>query len=222
MIAPADAAAFIAATTQVTHTRFVPEIALRLAIEPYRIWQSADEIGAERPFWAFAWPGGQALARWLLDHPEEVAGRRVLDLGSGSGLTTIAALQAGAHSATANDTDPIACAAADLNASLNDVVLETNSDDLLGGDSDADLILIGELFYEPEMAMRVTAFLERARRRGAGVLFADRTSIRRPPIDLRLVADVVAPLTPDLEIGHMEKARIWRLAPVRAAHERPR
>lgn len=203
---------FVVAQTRLVRPAYIPEIALHLAAEPFRIWQMADEIGALRPFWAFAWPGGQALARWLLDHPEEVAGRRVLDLGSGSGLSCVAALLSGARQAIANDTDPIACAAAHLNGTANAVAIETSNEDLLAADIEADLILIGELFYEPEMEIRVSAFLDRARRQGAAVLFADRTAMRRPPADFRLIADVVAPLTPDLETGAMQEARIWRLA----------
>ncbi|MDX2159359.1 MAG: 50S ribosomal protein L11 methyltransferase [Hyphomicrobiaceae bacterium] len=205
--------AFIAATTHLQRTGLVPEIALHLATEPYRIFQTADEIGAEKPFWAFAWPGGQAVARFLLDNPHEVRGRRVLDIGTGSGLAAIAALKAGATTAIANDTDPIACAAARLNAAANGVSLETRATDLLATDSDVDLILVGEVFYEPEMAMRVTSFLERTRSRGVDLIFADRTSVRRPALGLELVTEVVAPLTPDLGMDQMERARIWRLPP---------
>jgi predicted nicotinamide N-methyase len=212
MTAERDAEAFLAATTLEGHTALVPEIALRLAAEPYAIFQAADRIGAARPFWAFAWPGGQALARHLIDHPEEVRGRRVLDIGAGSGLGAIAAMRAGAASALANDTDPIACASARRNAEVNGVSLATSHQDMLAGEADADIVLIGELYYEPEIAIRVTAFLERAQRRGAQVLFADRTSVRRPSLGFELVSEVHAPLTPSLEIGYMDRARLWRLA----------
>jgi predicted nicotinamide N-methyase len=210
--APTDASAFVAATTRETQPPLVPEISLRLATDAYGIFQAADRIGAARPFWAFAWPGGQALARHLLDHPEEVTGRRVLDLGTGSGLGAIAAMRSGAASVLANDTDPFACTAALENATANAVAITTSSDDLLGSDPEVDLVLIGELFYEPDLATRVTAFLERAQRRGASVLFADRTSVRRPALAFELVTEVHAPLTPSLEIGYMDRARLWRLA----------
>jgi predicted nicotinamide N-methyase len=206
-----DTAGFLALETEPTTLDLVPEITLHLARETYTIFQSAEEVGAERPYWAFAWSGGQALARWLIDNPDEVAGRRVLDIGAGSGLTSIAAMMAGARAATANDTDPLACAAATLNAALNGVVLATSVDDLLATSPEADLILIGDLFYEPDLVTRVGAFLERAARRGTRVMYADRLTARRPPVPMQLVAEYRAPLTPPMEIDYVERARVWRL-----------
>jgi predicted nicotinamide N-methyase len=211
-LSAADTDAFVRRHTVLTPVLLLPDIVLNLAAEPIGIFEAADAIGAERPYWAFAWPGGQALVRWLLDNPAEVTGRRVLDLGSGSGLGSIAALKAGAAAAIANDTDPLACAAARLNATRNGVALHVSQDDLLGDDPEVDLVLIGDLFYEPELATRVTAFLERAARRGADVLFADRTTSRRPPLQFEQLAEYVAPLTPDMEVAYAESARVWRLA----------
>lgn len=202
---------FLSHQTTPAQAALLPEIVLHLASNPLGIFEAAEAIGAERPYWAFAWPGGQALARWLLDNPACVAGRRVLDIGSGSGLTAIAALKSGAVAAVANDTDQLACAAARLNATVNAVPLAISGHDLLGDEPDADLILIGDLFYEPDLVTRVTAFLERASRRGAEILFADRTTSRRPALQFELVGEYEAPLTPDMEVAYVERARIWRL-----------
>lgn len=207
-----DTAGFLALETEPTTLDLVPEITLNLARETYSIFQSAEDSGADRPYWAFAWSGGQALARWLLDNPGEVAGKRVLDVGAGSGLTTIAAVMAGARVATANDTDPLACAAAQLNAALNGVTLTTSTEDLLATSPQADLIFIGDLFYEPDLVTRVGAFLERAARRGTRVMYADRATARRPPVPMQLVAEYRAPLTPPMEIDYVERARVWRLS----------
>ena len=135
------------------------------------------------------------------------------DIGSGSALTAIAARRAGANRVIAADTDPMACAAAALNATVNGAEIETSVDDLLGSDLDTDVILIGDLFYEPDLVTRVSGFLERAARRGTSVLFGDRATARRPPLGFSAVAEYSAALTPHLEIGYVDQARIWRLAP---------
>lgn len=210
-----DAERFVGDHTEPVRTALLPELTLRLASEPFGIFEAADSVGAERPYWAFAWAGGQGLARHILDRPETVAGKRVLDIGSGSALTTIAAGRAGAAEAVAVDTDPMACAAAHINARDNGTRIAVSSDDLLGCEVEADLILIGDLFYEPELVTRVTAFLERAARRGTEILFGDRATIRRPPFEFELLARYEAALTPHLEIDYVEEARIWRLLPRR-------
>jgi predicted nicotinamide N-methyase len=195
-----------------TTVALVPELSLHLAREPFEIFQAAEDVGAERPYWAFAWSGGQSLARWLLDHPSEVAGKRILDVGAGSAVSVIAAMKAGARSGIANDTDRYGCAAARLNADANGVALSWSATDLLATEPDADLIIIGDLFYEPELAIRVTSFLERAVHSGTTVLFSDRATAPRPPLLFEMIAEYEAPLTPDLHIDYMETARIWRLA----------
>jgi predicted nicotinamide N-methyase len=205
-------ARFVRDNTVLTSTALLPELSLHLARQPFEIFQAAQAIDAERPYWAFAWTGGQGLARWILDHPAEVAGKRILDVGAGSALSVIAALEAGAGSGIANDTDPHAAAAARLNAAANGVDLAISTADLLGGEPDADLILIGDLFYEPELAARVAGFLERAARRGTTILFGDRATMQRPPLNFEMVAEYTAPLTPDLQIDYVETARIWRLS----------
>ena len=208
---PLDATGFLPANTTLIRPPLTPGIALHLASDPYGIFLAAERIGAARPYWAFAWAGGQALARHILDNPAEVAGRRVLDLGAGSGLIAIAAMQAGAASAVAADTDPLAAIAAAANARANAVTLSTTTDDLLATAPAADLVVIGDLFYEPELVTRVTAFLHMAALAGTPVLFADRTTARRPRLRLDLVVEHCAPLTPDLDIAYVDHARVWRL-----------
>jgi predicted nicotinamide N-methyase len=165
----------------------VAEIRLHLADDVIGLWQRAeDEFGADQPppFWAFAWPGGQALARYVLDHPGVVAGRRVLDLGSGSGLVAIAAAKAGAAAVTASEVDPLAAAAIALNARANGVRAVAVVGDVLDGDGremgseagaagDADVVLAGDVWYSRPLAERVLAFLDRATARGASVLAGD-------------------------------------------------
>jgi len=147
--------AFIAANTEIQTTRLLPEIRLHLASENMAIWRMSDEersaAGVPLPYWAFAWAGGQALARYLLDHPAAVAGKRLLDIGAGSGLEAIAGAMAGAR-VLAADTDPFAAAATEMNAKLNGVRLEVTSHDPIGGMEQWDLVMVGDLFG---MAARV-------------------------------------------------------------------
>lgn len=161
------------------HTRWarpplVSEVELRLITPECPLWvgteEDAEQAGLPSPFWAFAWPGGQALARFVLDRPEWVRGKHVLDVGSGSAVEAIAALQAGAASVTAVDTDPAAAVAAALNAARNDVPLQTSTEDLIGRTVDADVVLLGDMTYDREMAVRVDAW---ARTLNAVVLVAD-------------------------------------------------
>ena len=206
--------AFVRRHTILTETLLVPEVRLWLAGHAHDIFQIGAEFSggwALPPYWAFAWPGGQGLARYLLDWPELVRGKRILDLGAGSGIQSIAAMKAGARSALCADIDPLAEAAARRNALLNGVRLETTMVDLLGTSPDADLIIIGDLVYEPELETRVGAFLQAAARSRTPVLFGDRTTSRRPPLAFELLAEYVAPVTPALLDGHMERARVWRL-----------
>jgi len=155
---------------------FVPEVCLHLADDPIvlRARLEARAGPGLAPLWASAWAGGQALARYVLDHPQVVAGRRVLDVASGSGLVAIAAAKAAAAAVTANDIDPYALAAVALNATVNAVTVAVDEGDLLDGDGgDADVILVGDAFYTPELATRMLEFLRRATARGAQVLVGD-------------------------------------------------
>jgi predicted nicotinamide N-methyase len=210
-ITPAAARAFVLQHAEPMRPALVPEIELLLASEPFAIHQAYHDFAGVIPFWAFAWGGGQGLARFILDNPHEVAGKRVLDIGAGSAIEAIAALKSGARSALANDTDPVCAAAAAINAAANGVALDISGEDLLGADPEADLILIGDVFYLPELATRVNAFIERARKRGVAVLFGDRSTTRRPSMPMTMVAEYRAPLTPELEIGYVEISRVWRL-----------
>lgn len=193
----------------------VPEVALLLARDPFAIFGARETLdedaGPWPPFWAFAWPGGQGLARHILDHPGLVAGRRVLDIGSGSGLTSIAAMRAGAAAVLAADVDPLAEAAALANAELNGVAIATTTRDLLGETPDADLIVIGDLVYDPDLFQRVSAFLEQASRHRIDILVGDRTTARRPASDLELLAEYAAPVVPELQEGWYERSRVFAL-----------
>jgi len=160
----------------------IPEIRVHKAVPQsglHRLAAADPRFGAA-PYWAHFWAGGLALARYLLDSPEQVRGRMVLDLGTGSGLVAIAAAKAGARHVLAADTDPVALQAAMLNAAANGVSIELLQEDLLDGDPrPVETVLVGDLFYEPELAVRVEAFLDRCRDRGAHVLVGDPM---RPPL----------------------------------------
>lgn len=175
----------------------VPEVRLHLAEDAIVWWarMEAQTGGAlAAPYWATAWPGGQALARYILDNPETVAGKRVLDVASGSGLIAIAAGLAGAAAVTANDIDPYALAAIALNARANDVTLSTCPDDLLNGDGgDADVVLAGDVFYSHAIAQRMWSFLRRAAARGAHVLVGDPGREHLPHKRMTIVASYPAP-----------------------------
>jgi len=155
---------FIKANTILDHAPLVPEIRLYLASEVVSLWRATEDelakAGLPPPYWAFAWAGGQALARYLLDHPALVHGKRVLDIGAGSGLVGLAAAKAGAAHVLAADIDRFACAAMRLNASANDLSLAVTEDDLIGTVGDWDVILVGDLFYERPLAERLLAWLE--------------------------------------------------------------
>jgi len=155
---------FITANSALMPPPLVPEIKLYLATEVVPLWRATEEelekMGVPPPYWAFAWAGGQALARYILDHPETVAGKRVLDIGSGSGLVAIAAAKAGAASVLAADIDGFSAAAIGLNAAANGATVSVTQDDLIGVEGDWDVILVGDLFYERPLAERLLAWLK--------------------------------------------------------------
>jgi len=155
---------FITANAALMAPPLVPEIRLYLATEVVPLWRATEDelekMGVPPPYWAFAWAGGQALARYLLDHPETVAGKRVLDIGSGSGLVAIAAARAGAASILAADIDAFSIAAIRLNAAANSATIAVTQDDLIGAEGDWDVILVGDLFYERPLAERLLAWLK--------------------------------------------------------------
>ena len=177
-VAARSARRLITATTHLAAVPYVPEIRLRQAEDPFTVWehleQEAGRGSLPPPFWAFPWAGGQALARYLLDHPAVVAGQRVLDVASGSGLVAIAAARGGARPVLAADVDEIAVRAISVNAAANGVRVTPVLADLLDGDGDgADVVLCADAFYEQELAGRIMAFLRRAHARGARVLVGD-------------------------------------------------
>jgi predicted nicotinamide N-methyase len=194
-----------------------PEITLRMADEALPLWTKTEEelgvLGLPPPFWAFAWAGGQALARHILDNPGFVSGRTVLDLGSGSGLVAIAAMKAGARSATAADPDPWAVAAIGLNAALNRVRVSACGDDLLeSATSGFDTILAGDLFYEKPLAGRVLAYLVRAAGAGAEILIGDPGRSYLPSDRLVKLAEYGVPTTRALEDADIKRTAVWRLS----------
>lgn len=158
-----NAEAFIRANTALAAAPPVPEIRLHLASEITPIWQASEgflsEKGVEPPFWAFAWPGSRLLARFILDNPARVRGKRVLDVACGCGVAAIAAAMSGAAQALANDIDPLALAAAALNAAENGVAVTPVAGDLIGTEPDCDLLLIGDVCYNAPMAARIVPWL---------------------------------------------------------------
>ncbi|WP_033339309.1 class I SAM-dependent methyltransferase [Catenuloplanes japonicus] len=198
---------------------FLPELRLYQAGPGVGLWShSGGEYSSDSPppFWAFAWAGGQGLARYVLDHPDLVAGRRVLDLAAGSGLVAVAAARAGAAAATAVDVDPDALDAARLNAAANDVTIGVARLDLLDPDAHAaadayDVVLAGDLFYTEAVAGRARAFLRRAARSGALVLVGD---ARRGFLPERLFQEIAAyevPVPPAIEESRLRRAMVYRL-----------
>jgi predicted nicotinamide N-methyase len=205
---------FVLQHTSLRRPPLVPEINLHLAADAREIFQARTEFAPSPdwpPYWAFAWPGGQALARYVLDNAALVAGKTVLDIGSGSGIGAIAAKRAGALRVAASDPDPMAGVAIAMNALHNGVEIAALTEDALSSGPDVDLVLIGDLVYEPDLATRVTRFLEAAREAGTEVILGDRTTGSRPPVAMTLLSEYEAPLSPMLEESHVERARVWRL-----------
>ena len=214
---PAAAELFIRRQTLIASPPIVPEISLYLASEITPIWQATEamlaEAGVPPPFWAFAWAGGQGLARHILDHPECVAGKRVLDFGSGSGLCAIAAALAGAAHIRAAEIDPIACAAIGINAGLNGVCLEITAADVIGTDPAAELILAGDMCYEKPLATRLLAWLRAAVGNGAEVLLGDPGRNYSPADGVEEIARYLVPTSLELEDRTERSAVVWRLLP---------
>lgn len=194
---------------------YVPEVRLHLADDAVSLWELTEEqlgeLGLPPPFWAFAWAGGQALARYVLDQPEIVRGKSVLDMASGSGLVAIAAMQAGAGRALAADIDRFAGDAALLNAALNGVTLDTTDADLIGADVAQDVILVGDLFYDRDLAPRVFAWLVALRDAGKQVLIGDPGRTYLPKDKLTQIAAYDIPVTRALEDAELKRAAVWAL-----------
>jgi len=209
----ADPAAFIRAETRLHPVPHAPEILLHVADEATALWARTEEelgaVGLPPPFWAFAWAGGQALARYVLDRPETVRGRTVLDFASGSGLVAIAAARAGAGRVEASDIDAFALAAIRLNARANGVAVEPVAEDLIGSDRGWDTVLAGDICYERDLAARVVAWLEALARRGARVLVGDPGRSYLPRERLEALATYEVPVTRTLEDADIKRTSVW-------------
>jgi predicted nicotinamide N-methyase len=230
-----DPGEFVRRHLHVSPVAQVPEVLLHQAEEPIGLWLLTEgEYYSEAPppFWAFAWAGGRGLARYLLDHPDEVAGRSVVDLAAGSGLVAIAAARAGAGAVWAVEIDPLAVRAIELNAGLNQVPVQVIGDDVLdrgladlgvpvGGDP-APLVVAGDVFYSQEMSGRVLTFVRRAARDGADVLVGDPDRAYFPDKYFVPVTSCDMPVRPELESTTSRTVSIWRINPRGAAHPRPK
>ena len=210
-----DPAAFIRAHTTPARTALVPELTLHLATEITPIWQASEAWLAAHdvapPFWAFAWPGGQALARHILDHPAQVAGRRVLDFAAGCGLAAIAAARAGAARVEAAEIDLLAAAAIALNAAANGATVGVLARDVVGEACRWDVILCGDICYEAPMTRHVLPWLRRMAQ-GADVWIADPGRAYLPGDGLAPFAYHTVPTTTELEDRTTRKVTIARLA----------
>ncbi len=195
----------------------VPQIRLYQASEPIGLWQETETAAGTRvdpPFWAFAWAGGQALARYLLDHPEVVRRRRVIDLASGSGLVAIAAALAGAAAVTAYDIDPLAITAIGLNSGANGVAVRAVRADVLDGSAEpgTDVVLVADAFYQRDLARQVMGFLERSRARGTAVLAGDFGRAYLPRARLTPLASYDVPGVAALEDCDVKRTTVWALS----------
>lgn len=213
-----DPSSFVRANTVLAAPSLVSEIRLHLATEILPLWSKTEEesgfAGLPPPYWAFAWAGGQALARYVLDHPEIVRGREVLDLGSGSGLVAIAAAKAGASAVFAVDTDPLAAAAIMLNSAVNGVTIRIGVEDPLAGPCIWDTILVGDMCYERPLAERLLDWLAKALRADVGIFFGDPGRSYFPKSGMQRLADYRVATTRELEDTEVRATAVYRFAPV--------
>jgi predicted nicotinamide N-methyase len=216
----AQARKVITDTTRLATVPYVPEIRLQQAEDPFTVWEQTESVAGGRtgpaelppPFWAFAWAGGQALARYLLDHPDLVAGRRVLDVASGSGLVAIAAARCGAHPVLAVDVDELAVKAISVNAAANGARVRPLLADVLDGDArEAQVVLCADAFYEEDFAVRALRFLHRARAGGARVFVGDPGRAFLRTAGLEPLASYEIPVTIALEGMTSKKATVYEV-----------
>jgi predicted nicotinamide N-methyase len=204
---------FIKANAIVIAPPLVPEIKLHLASEVVPLWRATEEElaanGLPPPYWAFAWAGGQALARYLLDNPATVRGKRILDIGSGSGLVGLAAAKAGAADILAADIDGFACAAIRLNAAVNGSAIRITQEDLIGTSGSWDVILVGDLFYERPLAERLLAWLKPL---GVPALLGDPGRNYFPKNGIEELARYQVQTTRDLEDREIRDTGVYRLS----------
>jgi predicted nicotinamide N-methyase len=209
-----DPELFVRANTGLMTPPHVPEIRLHLADEAHDLWLKTEEelaeIGLPPPFWAFAWAGGQGLARYILDHPETVSGRQVLDFATGSGLVAIAAKMAGAARVLAADIDPWAETAVCLNAEANQVAVDFEGSDLVGTGVDADIVLAGDVFYDRGFADALLPWFQRLAEEGKTVLVGDPGRAYLPKDRLEFCATYEVPVTRALEDSETKKTTVWK------------
>lgn len=205
---------FILANTGLVAPPHVPEIQLHLATEAHELWLKTEDelqkIGLPPPFWAFAWAGGQGLARYIIDNPKIVSGKRVVDFASGSGLVAIAAAKAGASNVVAADIDPWAATAVRLNANLNRVDVSFVGDDLVGQSIDADMLLAGDVFYDRDFATLLTPWFTMLVEKGVTVLVGDPGRAYLPKERMEVCAIYEVPVTRALEDSDIKKTTVWR------------
>ncbi|WP_433199306.1 class I SAM-dependent methyltransferase [Dactylosporangium sp. CS-047395] len=209
-------AQFVLDNTRLVPVPLAPEVRLRLADEAIELWERTEtDQGGQMPppFWAFAWAGGQALARYVLDHPDLLAGRTVLDLAAGSGLVAIAAMKAGAAHVTAVEIDELAVAAIAINAEANGVAVTPLLADVLEQEPDAAVVLAGDVFYSREMTRRMLDYLRRAARNGATVLVGDPGRAYLPREHLTLLAEYDVPVPQTLEDTPIKRTTVWAVNP---------
>jgi len=206
---------FVRANTELLPPPLVPEVRLHLATEVVPLWRKTEEEleaeGIPPPFWAFAWAGGQALARYVLDHPEIIRGKRVLDFGAGSGLIGIAAMKAGAASVLCADIDTFATAAIELNAAANDTVLSATADDVIGQAGDWDIILVGDMCYERPLAERILVWLKARATAGAAVYLGDPKRSYFPASGVVKLQTYNVQTTRELEDREIRETSVYRL-----------
>jgi predicted nicotinamide N-methyase len=209
-----DAGAFIRTNTALMAPPLVPELRLHLAHEALSLWEKTEEelaeIGLPPPYWAFAWAGGQALARYVLDNPELVADRTVLDIASGSGLVALAAVKAGASRVEASEIDAIAHVAITENAAANRLTPPRIAGDLIGRDDLWEVVLAGDAFYEKPLADRLLPWLQALAARGAAVLVGDPGRSYFPGSGLTRLATYEVPVTRALEDSEIKRTGVWR------------
>lgn len=211
-----DRQAFVIANTAVAFPALLPELRLHLANEAIAIWQHTEtELavgGLPPPFWSFAWAGGQALARYVLDHPETVKGKSGIDLASGSGIVGIAAMMAGAQKVVAGEIDGFATAAITLNAKLNGTDLSIVSTDLLATDPPpVDFILVGDFFYEQKIAARLVEWLYLASSQGTLVLVGDPGRAYFPKDGFLRLAEYSVPVSLEVEDSEIKRTGVWKM-----------
>jgi predicted nicotinamide N-methyase len=213
---------FIVQHTTLMAPALVPEVALRLATQEQKllIWQAAETLLGKKdqlpPYWAICWPGGEAVARYLLDHPQAVAGRHVIDLGAGGGIVAIAAAKAGAARAVGHDIDRLALAALRLNAEANGVAVEVSSVDWLAGASgepDAEVVTAGDIFYGSELTVRAMAWLRGHAARGRLVVLGDPGRRYLTSDRLEMLASYTLPDTDDPDNRGLKETTVWRVLP---------